>query len=219
MRGNVTTCLIKEPCHLSFHQLRELPDEELMIHLQNGHDDALAILFDRFHRLVFSIANRIVRDAGEAEDVMQTVFLEIYRAATRFDASKGSTKVWILQYVYHRAIDRRQQLASRNFYNQAGVRQSYNYATAAPSCSALSTQECSVLVREALLRLSKEQKNAIELAYFNGLTMQEIAEQTGETVANVRHHFYRGLDKIRSCLRIEPKRVRVTQEEISRVES
>ena len=74
-------------------------------------------------------------------------------------------------------------------------------------------------MREALATLSEAQKTALELAYFEGLTMHEIAEKTGETVGNVRHHFYRGLDKLRSCLRIEPKRVRVAQEEISRVES
>lgn len=212
---------MNEMCRLTFGRLQKLSDEELMARLQNGCDDALAVLFDRYHRLVFAIAARVVRDAGEAEDVMQTVFLDIYRAKAQFDASKGSTKVWLLQYAYHRSFNRRQELRRRDFYNQSCIQELCD-ADRLPATSArgaLPSQESGVLVREALATLNKPQKTALELAYFDGLSMHEIAEKTGETVANVRHHFYRGLDKLRSCLRIEPKRVRVTQEEISRVES
>src|SRR5262245_11829038 len=88
------------------HELPRLDDEGLMAALQAGAHDALAILFDRYHRLVFSIALRIVRDEGEAEDVTQIVFLDVFRAAAQFDGSKGTCKVWLLQYAYHRAISR-----------------------------------------------------------------------------------------------------------------
>ncbi|HUN60909.1 MAG TPA: sigma factor, partial [Candidatus Sulfotelmatobacter sp.] len=71
--------------------MKELNDEELMGQLQAGQGDALAVLFDRYHRLVLSIALKIVRDRGEAEDVMQNVFLEIFRAAAQFNPSKGNT--------------------------------------------------------------------------------------------------------------------------------
>jgi RNA polymerase sigma-70 factor (ECF subfamily) len=208
-------------CGLTFGRLQELSDEQLMTHLQNGCDDALAVLFDRYHRLVFTIAARVVRDAGEAEDVMQTVFLDVYRAKAQFDALKGSAKVWLLQYAYHRSLNRRQQLSRRSFYDQGSI-QEFGDADRLPATSgrgAPPSQESAVLVREALATLNKAQKTALELAYFDGLTMQEIAEKTGETLANVRHHFYRGLDKLRSCLGIESKRVRAAQEEISRVES
>jgi RNA polymerase sigma-70 factor (ECF subfamily) len=221
MPRNGTNSAVNEMCGLTFGRLQELSDEQLMTHLQNGCDDALAVLFDRYHRLVFTIAARVVRDAGEAEDVMQTVFLDIYRAKGQFDASKGSAKVWLLQYAYHRSLNRRQQLSRRNFYNQGSI-QEFGPADRLPAtsgCSALPSQESAVLVREALATLNKAQKTALELAYFDGLTMQEIAEKTGETLANVRHHFYRGLDKLRSCLGIESKRARAGQEEISRVES
>jgi len=220
MPRNGTSSTVNEMCRLSFGRLQRLSDEEIMMHMQNGCDDALAVLFDRYHRLVFAIAARVVRDAGEAEDVMQTVFLDMYRAKAQFDASKGSTKVWLLQYAYHRSINRRQELTRRNFYNQVCLQElCAERLPAAPGRDALPSQESGVLVREALATLSEAQKTALELAYFEGLTMHEIAEKTGETVGNVRHHFYRGLDKLRSCLRIEPKRVRVAQEEISRVES
>ncbi len=216
-----TNSAVNEMCGLTFGRLQELSDEQLMTHLQNGCDDALAVLFDRYHRLVFTIAARVVRDAGEAEDVMQTVFLDIYRAKAQFDALKGSTKVWLLQYAYHRSLNRRQQLSRRGFYNQGGI-QEFGQVDRLPATSgrgALPSQESAVLVREALATLNRAQKTALELAYFDGLTMREIAEKTGETLANVRHHFYRGLGKLRSCLGIESKRVRAAQEEISRVES
>src|SRR5271154_938777 len=105
----------------TFAKLKVLSDGELMAHLQSGCNDALAVLFDRYHRLVLSIALRIVRDPGEAEDVTQSVFLEIFRSVAQFDPAKGTTKVWILQYAYHRAINRRQYLNARRFYDQTNA--------------------------------------------------------------------------------------------------
>lgn len=69
-----------------------------------GRRDAVAILYDRYHRLVFNVAVRIVRDRGEAEDVVQIVFLDFFRAMANFDSGKSILKVWILQYAYHRAL-------------------------------------------------------------------------------------------------------------------
>src|SRR5437867_6240319 len=99
-------------------RMPSLTDEEVMEQLREGHPDALPILFDRFHRLVLKIALRILRDPGEAEDVMQDIFLEIFNKADRFERTKGSAKTWILQYAYHRSLSRRQYLALRNFYDR-----------------------------------------------------------------------------------------------------
>src|SRR5271156_7018328 len=90
----------------TFAELKLLTDDQLMVQLQDGVNDALAVLFERYHRLVFSIALKIVRDRGEAEDVTQNVFLEIYSSVAQFDPGKGTTKVWLLQYAYHRAFNR-----------------------------------------------------------------------------------------------------------------
>jgi RNA polymerase sigma-70 factor (ECF subfamily) len=76
---------------LPWAQLQRLPDEQLMARLQEGQSDALAVLFDRYQKLVLSIALKIVRDPGEAEDVTQIVFMDIYRAVAQFDPSKGNT--------------------------------------------------------------------------------------------------------------------------------
>src|SRR5215472_1560527 len=98
-----------------------MTDEDVMEQLRDGNPDALPILFDRFHRLVLKIALRILRDPGEAEDVMQEIFLEIFNKADRFDPRKGSAKTWFLQYAYHRSLSRRQYLTLRNFYNRHQV--------------------------------------------------------------------------------------------------
>jgi len=96
----------------SFH-LGNVSDEDLLRQLRSGTTDALSLLFDRHCRLVFSVAHRILRDSGEAEDLMQEVFLEIYRDAGKFDPARGSVKDWILQYATDRSLNRCQYLGPR----------------------------------------------------------------------------------------------------------
>jgi RNA polymerase sigma-70 factor, ECF subfamily len=190
----------------SYTELKQLSDGELMAQLQGGCNDALAILFDRYHRLVLSIALKIVRDPGEAEDVMQSVFLEILRSVAQFDAARGTTKVWILQYAYHRAINRRQHLNSRNFYNQANLEDiEFHLPETALALGRLTPPELKHLLQQGLSTLSGPQKRVIELASANGLSMIEIADKTGESLVNVRHHYYRGLQKLRSFVGGPPK--------------
>jgi hypothetical protein len=87
----------KTPCEFQSEDFCKLSDEELTHYVASGRHDALAVLFDRYHRLVFDVALRIVRDPGEAEEVVQNVFLDVYRAMANFDSKKGILKVWLLQ--------------------------------------------------------------------------------------------------------------------------
>src|SRR5271170_1167508 len=187
---------------LSMPQLQALSDEQLMARLQQGQSDALAVLFDRYQKLVLSIALKIVRDPGEAEDVAQTVFLDVFRAVAQFDPRKGNTKVWLMQYAYHRAINRRQHLQGREFYKNAELveedlenRPAEDHAT-----FGLSSPETKALVRQSMAALSDTQKSVIEMACYEGLSMREIADRTGDSFVNVRHHYYRGLKKLRSLM-------------------
>ena len=191
----------------SFAQLKDLNDGDLMAHFQGGCNDALAVLFDRYHRLVLSIALKIVRDPGEAEDVMQSVFLEIFRAAAQFDPTKGSTKVWILQYAYHRAINRRQQLNARSFYDHSALEEIEARLSETTLALGRYTQpELKHLLGQGLATLSGPQKQVIELASYNGLSMREISNKMGDSLTNVRHHYYRGLQKLRSFIREMPEK-------------
>jgi len=185
----------------TFAKLKVLSDAELMVHLQARCNDALAVLFDRYHRLVLSIALRIVRDPGEAEDVTQSVFMEIFRSVAQFDPAKGTTKVWILQYAYHRAINRRQYLNARKFYDQTNMDEVETRVPGpAPTLSGFAPDELKHLLRQGLATLSSAQKQVVELVSYDGLSMQEIADKTGDTLVNVRHHYYRGLQTLRSFI-------------------
>jgi RNA polymerase sigma-70 factor (ECF subfamily) len=189
----------------SLAELRQLTDDQLMVRLQAGVNDALAVLFERYQRLVFSIALKIVRDRGEAEDVVQSIFFEIYRSVAQFDPAKGTLKVWLLQFAYHRAFNRKQYLNARNFYNLESTEdinplsygeffRSGRYAPA----------ELQRLLQEGLASLGEPQKRVIELASYDGLSMKEIADKTGNSLSNVRHHYYRGLQKLRSFINRPP---------------
>jgi len=196
---------VKEPCGLSFAQLHKLSDENVLTHVQAGHDDALAVLFDRYHRLVLSVALKTLRDLGEAEDVTQAVFLEIYKVAAQFDPARGTTKVWLLQYAYHRSINRREYLKRRKFYEAEDLEQVERgllerSQPAVIGGNTLTFQEVRRLVRQALETLNQRQQRTIQLAYFEGMSLNDIAEHTGESLGNVRHNYYRGLQRLRSVV-------------------
>jgi RNA polymerase sigma-70 factor (ECF subfamily) len=183
--------------------MSNVSDEGVMEQLQQGHPDALLNLFDRFCRPVLSVALRILRDRGEAEDLMQDVFFEIFNKADQFDPAKGSPKTWILQYAYHRSLSRRQYLSLRNFYDrrQTTEREVSEPNSADISWRGLTFHEWKPVLQEGLATLTEKQRNTLELACFQGLLLSEIAERTKEPLPNVRHHYYRGLEGLRKFLR------------------
>jgi RNA polymerase sigma-70 factor (ECF subfamily) len=175
-----------------------LSDDELMLLVAAGRQDALAVLFDRYHRLIFSVASRIVRDRGEAEDVVQTVFLDIYRAAANFDPRKGMLKVWLLQYAYHRALHRKRHLVANQFYQHEALER----AIEAGSRPVLSGEppEAMRLAEQMLARLKPRQRAVLEMTYYEGMTAEEIAARLGESVNVVRHDLHRSLKRLRKGL-------------------
>jgi RNA polymerase sigma-70 factor, ECF subfamily len=185
------------PRRIPYAQLVLMSDDALMLQLKEGNGGALAVLFDRYHRLVMKVATRILRDTGEAEDLMQSVFLEIFRSASRFNPAKGTAKVWILQYAYHRSFNRRHYLNLRGICISPDEDISTQKESAIGHSSSLHTLECVRAIKQALEHLNRAQRTALELAFYEGLTMHEIAVRTGESFDSVRHQYYRGLDKLR----------------------
>lgn len=182
--------------------LNKLPDEELIEQVKQGDRDALTYLFKRYHRLVLNVAAKIVRDSAEAEDLTQEVFLEIYRKADKFDPAKGSVRTWILQYAYHRSLDRRKYLRLRKI----GGKQSSQTTVLKTHCfpngnCGLASEELASFVRQGLATLSEKQRQTLELAHFQGLPLTEIADRMKESLGNVRNHYYRGINKLRAFLR------------------
>jgi len=170
--------------------------------LQAGHHDALAVIVDRYQRLVWSVAKKIVHDAGEAEDVVQIVFLELFQKMGLFDPERGTLKVWLLQLTYTKSINRRYHLQRRRFYEQAEVEEEVIATFVRPAVTPfrLSTGETSRLVREVMTTLNPAQRAAVELISFEGLTFEELATRTAETLSNAKHHYYRGMMKLREAL-------------------
>ena len=184
---------------IPYQDLLTLKDEQLMQELKFGNTDAFAVIFKRYNRLVHVTALHILRDSAEAEDHTQSVFLEIYTRVGQFDSARGTLKVWLLQYAYSRSINRLNYLMVRHTYNQAGVEaidegKSLWYAPRLP------LQEANQLANEALHCLSEAQRQTIEMFFVEGLTLKEIAQRRNETFSNVRHHYYRGLARLRTRL-------------------
>ena len=176
-----------------------LPDDLVMAHLQSGHNDALAVMFDRYQRMVFRIAVKVLHDLGEAEDMLQSIFLELHRVAAQFDPSRGSTKNWIFQFAYHRSLNRKEHLTSRKFYATTEISE-VEVSASIPAIPRLQAAETQRLVRQALNTLKGAQRNVLEMVYFEGLSLQDIAERTQQSLSNVRHHYYRGLRRMRTFL-------------------
>lgn len=170
-------------------------DECLAANLLAGEQDALAVLFDRYHRLVYSVAVRIVHDPGEAEEVVQTAFLDCYRALANFDPAKGTLKVWLLQYAYHRALHRKQHLEANRFYRWVELD---NVAIESRMSSGFEEAvESAQRMGQLLSRVNAKRRKILEFTYCEGLTAEEIAVRTGESVNVVRHELYRALAALR----------------------
>jgi RNA polymerase sigma-70 factor, ECF subfamily len=186
----------------SWKSLQEATDPELVLHWRAGNHDAFAVIVDRYQRLVFSVAVRIVKDVAEAEDVVQIVFLDIFRKVGNFDPSRGTLKVWVLQYAYSRSVNRRHHLEQRQFYSNVELDEAEpsDFDARPAGRSVLSTGEAARLVEESLAQLNDKQREAIELIYFEGLKFSEAVEKTGESLSQLRHHYYRGLLKIREFI-------------------
>jgi len=186
----------------SYSRLKCLSDEDLFDALANGSHDALVVLFDRYHRLVLSITSNLLRDPAEAEDLLQTVFLEIYQTARAFDRSKGTAKAWIVRYAYHRSLNRRAYLALRGFYDRGDELKSRPAVCEQAAIVRHDGQEWNAfelkrLLEQGLNAITADQRITLYLSFFEGLSMTDIAERLGEKLSNVRHHYYRGLMRLR----------------------
>jgi RNA polymerase sigma-70 factor (ECF subfamily) len=178
----------------------ELSDESLLRQIGIGDRDALATLFERYARLTRSVAVRILRDAAEAEDLVQDLFLYIQRKCGIFDSSKSTARSWIVQMAYHRALDRRRYLKSREFYAQPFFQSNSVQSVGKPTTESDYSAE-TVFGRNGLEKivdaLSVDQRETLRLHFFEGYSLAEVSEKLAQPLGNIRHHYYRALDKLR----------------------
>jgi RNA polymerase sigma-70 factor (ECF subfamily) len=169
-------------------------DAALMAHVQASDGDALQSLLRQYRRLVYRVAADILRDAGEAEDVTQEVFLEIYRKAHLYDSSRGPVRVWLLQYAYHRSLRRKDALRRRAAYRGEPLQviDSLPYGQR----RGLTRQECRWVIRAGLAQLPARQRATLELACLEELSLRDVAERLRVSLGCVRHYYYRGLARL-----------------------
>lgn len=183
----------------------EPSDEALIARVCSDDSDALGVLFSRYARLVWTIAHRILRNSEEADDVLQDLFLLVRRRASVFDSSKGSVRSLLIQMCYQRAFSRRRDLSRRNFYSSGEGTEKATVARSSLSVpfydESLEAHFGKVALQRALDDLSVEQRETLRLCFFEGHTLEEIAERLDESYGNVRHHYYRGLEKLRKHLK------------------
>ena len=178
-------------------------DETLMEQLKVGRVDALAVLFNRYRRLVFTVANSILRDSAEAEDLTQDVFIEICRKAQLYDSEKGSVKTWVLQYAYHRSFNRRRYLSLRHSHNSVGqeISQAQPALYGNAACDRVVQHRlCMEALRRGMKALKDKERVVIECVSFEGLTLREASARMRVSYVSARNHYYRGLKKLKRRL-------------------
>jgi RNA polymerase sigma-70 factor, ECF subfamily len=193
-------------------EVRSPSDEDLMAWIQAKDSKGLDLLYTRYSRLVFGIALRILNDKSEAEEVVQEVFFSLYQKALLFDPAKGSAKGWVVQIAFSRARDRRAHLLRRGFYSGTDL-ESLDDTLAGRDDVEREVGlriDCSQLL-SAFEDLTQMQRRTLELFYFQDLELREISQRLNEPFGNVRHHFYRGLERLRKSPAI--KRLRETHNE------
>ena len=177
----------------------ERTDEDLIAALADRELSALDALYDRYHRVAFSMAYRVLGDRGTAEDVVQDAFLSVWRQAKSFRRDRGSAKTWLMSIVHHRSIDKlRSHANAPNFVpiDEAQERESEQAGTWQAVWSSLTSDA----VRAAVAGLPSEQRKSIELAFFSGYTHVEIASLMNVPLGTVKGRMRIGLQKLKALL-------------------
>ena len=176
--------------------LREMDDADVIREAARGEIQGLATLYDRHAGLLLAMANRILGDKALAEDLVQDVFMEVWRRAHAFDPSRGSVRTWLLVRLRSRDVDR---LRSAQHRREVAVD---DVAPREPSPTAEDPELAPdrALVRKAIAELPEDQRLVIELSYFHGLSSSEIAERMGSPLGTVKSRTAAALTKLRAAM-------------------
>jgi RNA polymerase sigma-70 factor (ECF subfamily) len=177
--------------------LAHLSDEAMLSLIASSDDAALGELYDRFGGVAFGLALRVLRDETLAQDAVQEAFLTVWRTADRFLAERARASTWILTIVHRRAVDlvRREERRRGEPLEEATV----------PPAPERVDEEATLryqrrVVQEALRRLPPEQRQALELGYYGGLTQTQLAEQLGQPLGTIKSRMFSGLSRLRELL-------------------
>ena len=168
-------------------------DSSLLVLVQSGNEQAMASLFDRYSKLVYSVALRVLRDPAAAEDVLQEVFMQIWRNPGSFTAARGSLGGWLAIVARNRSIDTLRRKRPTVDVDDVPLASSFNLADEAERDSLMER------ARGVIQLLPSEQRKTLEMAFFDGLTHSEIAEMTGDPLGTVKTRIRSGLLTLRKA--------------------
>lgn len=182
----------------------ESEDVALVRRMAGGDDQALGVLYDRWHPVVHGVVSRLLRQPDDVEDVVEETFWQAWRQASRFDLARGAVQTWLLTIARSRALDRARTLRRRReepFEGDDGQPVIQPAAEGNPALDAEASERRRI-VMAALSGLPAEQREALELGYFGGLSQSEIAERTGQPLGTVKTRMRLALQKLRSQLQV-----------------
>ena len=167
-------------------------DMRLVARIRAGDQTALSELYDRYSGVVYGVALRILQDTGAAEDLLQDIFLQLWRRPDAFDSSRGSLGGWLAVIARHRAIDRLRQRRPESDIEDCILASHTDLRD--------ETERTLVIekVRGVMSEMSPDQRAAMEMAFFEGLTHSEIAEKTGEPLGTIKTRIRSGLQMLRA---------------------
>jgi RNA polymerase sigma-70 factor (ECF subfamily) len=180
-------------------------DATLMIRVCDGDKEALASLFRRYAPMVRGVACRVLKDPSEADELVQDVFVLVHRDCKKFDSSRGPAQFWILQMAYRRAISRRRYLTVRQFYTCVDPDDIADdladpHTGPAQLDDSIDGDIENGRLQRVFAALSEDQRQTVRLFFIEGYTFDEIAAKLGQSRGNVKHHYFRGLEKLRKAL-------------------
>jgi RNA polymerase sigma-70 factor (ECF subfamily) len=168
-------------------------DAALLALVQSGDESAMASLFDRYSKVVYSVAVRVLRDPSSAEDVLQEVFMQIWRNPDSFVATRGSLGGWLAVVSRNRSIDALRRKRPTEQVDDMALASNYNLANEAERNSLMEK------ARSVIVLLPTEQRKTLEMAFFDGLTHSEIAEITGDPLGTVKTRIRSALNSLRKA--------------------
>ena len=166
-------------------------DLRLVTAIRSADQSAMAVLYDRYSSIVYSVALRVLQDTGAAEDVLQDIFMQLWRKPGAFDASRGNMAAWLAVITRNRAIDALRRRRPENDISDVLVSVEHDLASEADRSRIMEK------VRGALQAMPAPQRSALEMAYFEGLTHSEIAGKTGEPLGTIKTRIRAGLLALR----------------------
>jgi len=196
----VTALLTAQPPPAA-RDLARLSDEALLSLVASSDEDALAALYDRFGRVAYGLALRILRDQALAQDAVQEAFLGVWRNADRFLAERAKASTWILTLVHRRAVDLVRREERRRAEPLADTDDAAGVSGSAADDAWLRLER--ERVQAALRRLPDQQREALELAYYGGFSQSQLAERLGEPLGTIKSRMHTGLARLRELLEAE----------------